>query len=54
MKNILLRIFFSFWKTKKIQIHEEFVGYIWVTECCKRGPITDEKFCPYCGRKIIK
>lgn len=25
-----------------------------IVSCCKRGPITDEKFCPYCGKIIIK
>ena len=25
-----------------------------VTECCKIGPITNENYCPNCGKKIIK
>ena len=25
-----------------------------VVVCCKRGPITDEKYCPYCGKFIIR
>lgn len=24
------------------------------TDCCGMGPITNEKFCPECGKKIIK
>lgn len=23
-----------------------------VTDCCRVGPITNEKFCPECGKKI--
>lgn len=26
---------------------------ILATECCKVGPITNEKFCPNCGKKIL-
>ena len=25
-----------------------------VVKCCKRGPITDEIYCPYCGKIIIR
>lgn len=25
-----------------------------IVECCKIGPITDENYCPRCGKKIIK
>lgn len=25
-----------------------------VTGCCGTGPITDEKYCPECGKKIVR
>ena len=25
-----------------------------VTDCCGIGPITNEKYCPECGKRIIK
>lgn len=25
-----------------------------ITTCCKRGPITDEKYCGYCGALIVR
>ena len=40
--------------TKIIMLQQKFVGTIKVTECCKIGPLTTEKYCPNCGRFIIK
>ena len=42
------------WKTSIIMQDEDFVGWIKVTKCCKIGPITSEKYCPECGKRIIK
>lgn len=29
-------------------------GLLMLTSCCKIGPITNENYCPGCGRKIVK
>jgi hypothetical protein len=53
------------WENYEIQIkkpnvtnlvidNDPILGDTYLTECCKRGPITDEKYCPYCGKKIIR
>ena len=42
------------WKTTIVTKHEDFVGWIKVTKCCKIGPITNENNCPNCGKRIIK
>lgn len=40
--------------TNLIQINEPF-GYEYeATACCQSGPITNENYCPKCGRKIKK
>ena len=40
--------------TNLIQINEPF-GYEYeATACCQSGPITNENYCPNCGRKIVK
>ncbi|MFA5299340.1 MAG: hypothetical protein WC389_14210 [Lutibacter sp.] len=45
-------------ETKIVEINKEWLaGIIYkvtVTECCKIGPITNEKYCPECGKKIIR
>lgn len=41
-------------KTKIIKYYDDFAGWIYGTECCGVAPITNEKYCPNCGRKIIK
>lgn len=39
--------------TNLIQINEPF-GYEYeATACCQSGPITNENYCPKCGRKIV-
>jgi len=54
MKNL----FFYFWKTKIVTIEELFYENVYCdvdkTSCCGHGPITNEKHCPNCGRKIIR
>lgn len=30
------------------------LGGINITACCRIGPITNEKYCPNCGSKIVK
>jgi len=40
--------------TKIIRQEDYFMDYIDVTECCKIGPITNENYCPKCGKQIIK
>jgi hypothetical protein len=50
-------LFFYFWKTKIATVKETMFDYAYdveVTRCCGYGPVTDEKYCPNCGRKIIK
>jgi hypothetical protein len=42
------------WKTTIVMQHEDFVGWIKVTKCCKIGPVTNENNCPNCGKRIIK
>jgi predicted nuclease with TOPRIM domain len=45
-------------ETRIIEIDREWLAGILykvsVTECCKIGPITNEKYCPECGKKIIR
>lgn len=38
--------------TKLIVWKEDFTPDYDVTECCEVGPITNENFCPKCGKKI--
>jgi hypothetical protein len=38
-------------KTSLDTISEDFGNYH-IVSCCKRGPITDELYCPYCGAEI--
>ena len=43
--------------TKIIQIEDEYFGIpitLDATECCKVNPITNENYCPNCGKKIIR
>jgi hypothetical protein len=40
--------------TKIIQKQYEFEGSIDLVECCEIGPITHEKYCPKCGKKIVR
>jgi len=43
--------------TELITEEEDYYGAmtnITKTKCCGIGPITNENFCPNCGRKIIK
>lgn len=40
--------------TRLIKNNTEFLGEMLIVECCKRGPITDENYCPFCGKEIIK
>ena len=43
--------------TELITEKEDYYGAITnitITKCCGIGPITNENFCPNCGRKIIK
>lgn len=52
------KLFFYFWKTKVVTIEELFFENVYCdvekTSCCGYGPITNEKHCPNCGRKIIR
>lgn len=36
-----------------IEVDEDFI-ICDVASCCKRGPITDQKYCSECGNKIIR
>lgn len=43
--------------TRLIKYEEELFGQVItypITECCKTGPITDEKYCSECGKKIVR
>ena len=40
--------------TRIIDIEDSFAEKIKVVECCKIGPITNENFCPNCGKKVKK
>ena len=40
--------------TELITKHEDSFYEIIKTKCCGIGPITDENFCPNCGRKIVR
>lgn len=40
--------------TRIVKEEDDFIGCIDVTECCKIGPITNENYCPKCGKQIIK
>lgn len=43
--------------TKIIQIEDDYFGdsvILDATECCKVNPITNENYCPNCGKKIIR
>lgn len=40
--------------TKIVKEDDDFMGSMDMTECCKIGPLVDEKYCPNCGRKIIR
>ena len=39
--------------TSLVKYEDNFVAPWKVTKCCKTGPITNEKYCPNCGKKII-
>ena len=49
-------LFYKFHKTelKATPVAELFYIIYDETKCCGVGPITNEKFCPNCGRKIIR
>ena len=40
--------------TDVVNEYEEGFGTYGVTECCRFGPLTDENYCPNCGKKINK
>lgn len=43
--------------TKIIKIEDDYFGNsitLDATECCKVNPITNENYCPNCGKKIIR
>ncbi len=54
---VLFILFISgslWWKTTIVMQHDDFAGWIIVTKCCKKGPITNENNCPNCGKRIVK
>lgn len=50
--DVIPNVSVSLLTTKIIREKNDLVGFIDLVDCCKRGPITDEKYCPYCGKKI--
>lgn len=53
---IILDVFFYKEATTELDIVEStFYEYGYGnTICCKYGPIVEEKYCPMCGKKIIR
>lgn len=52
---LILSYFFDDKTTKLISGKQgSFEIECFITECCKIGLITNENFCPNCGRKIIR
>jgi len=45
---------FDNYTTEIIQQEYDWEGTIDIVECCEIGPIIDEKYCPECGRRIIR
>lgn len=42
------------YETRIVDRPDELCGTISSTECCQVGPITTEKYCSDCGRKIVR
>jgi len=40
--------------TKLIKEKDSLAGEVYLTECCRIGPITSENYCDHCGKKIKK
>lgn len=52
-----LKSFEELFHCRVIEEPEEIFGEmipVSVTSCCRKGPITDENYCPNCGKKIEK
>lgn len=48
------KIISKFYFTHTIIRYNNFTGNVRATACCGIRPITNENYCPKCGRKIIK